>query len=292
MKIKTTASIPILLTLSFIILYALTNVFKASAIGNTVYLCAVLLQVFAYIVPIVAYFVFFKKKSLKYLSPSSFKVSHIKILVSAAFLITGCGALYMSIMHALEIGKAEYSLFPKENVILTVLVLVLLPAFLEELMFRGLVLREYEKYGLLPTVLFSSVCFAMFHFSFAEFPYYFISGIIISSVALITGSMIETFVLHLLHNLTMLFAGEYLYNLLYNFADTEFIIVLLLIFTLLALFWFLSVLDAYYKKLSVTDRNINVKRSKISPSVFAEIFLSPYFLVLVIIFAAVAFDVV
>lgn len=292
MKIKTTASVPILLTLSFIILYALTNVFKASSGSNTVYLWAALLQVFAYIVPIIAYFIFFKKKSLKYLSPSGFKASHIKILISATFLITGCGALYMSLMHFLEIGKAEYSVFPKENVILTVLVLVLLPALLEELMFRGLVLREYEKYGLVPTVLFSSVCFAMFHFSFAEFPYYFISGIIISVVALITGSIIEVFILHLLYNLIMLFAGEYLYNLLYNFADTEFIIVLLLIFTLLALFWFLSVLDAYYKKLSTTERNINVQRSKLNPSVFAEIFLSPYFLVLVIIFAAIAFDVV
>ncbi len=288
MKIKTTASIPILLTVSFIVLYALTNVFKA----YSGYIWAVLLQIFAYIIPLIAYFIVFKKKNIKYLSPGKFKPSHIKILSSSLLLLTSCGALYISVLHALDIGKAGYTVFPKDNVILTVLILVLLPALLEEIMFRGLVLREYEKYGALPAVLFSSVCFAMFHFSFAEFPYYFVAGIIISVVACITGSIAEAFVLHLLHNLIMLFAGEYLYNLLYNFANTEFIIVLLLIVTLLALFWFLSVLDVYYKKLSRTDHKINEKKQRFSPSVFAEIFLSPYFLVLVIIFAAVAFDVV
>lgn len=292
MKIKTTASIPILLTFSFIVLYALSNIFKASSDGNKAYIWAVLLQVLAYILPIVTYFIVFKKNNIKYLSPGRFKVSHIKILISSLTLITSCGALYMSVLHALEIGKVGYSVFPKDNVLLTVIVLVMLPALLEELMFRGLVLREYEKYGAFPTVLFSSVCFAMFHFSLAEFPYYLLSGIVISTVSLITGSLTEAFVLHLLHNLIMLFAGEYLYNLLYNFANTEFIIVLLLIITLLALFWLLSVLDVYYKKLSSTNRRINDERRKLAPGVFAEMFLSPYFLVLVIIFAAVAFDVV
>lgn len=288
MKIKTTASIPILLTLSFIVLYALTNVFKE----YSGYIWAFLLQIFAYVIPLIAYFVIFKKKNIKYLSPGKFKPSHIKILSSSLLLITSCGALYMSVLHALDIGKAGYTVFPKDNVILTVLILVLLPALLEEIMFRGFVLREYEKYGVLPAVLFSSVCFAMFHFSFAEFPYYFVAGIIISVVACITGSIAEAFALHLLHNLIMLFVGEYLYNLLYNFENTEFIIVLLLIVTLLALFWLLSVLDVYYKKLSRTDHKINEKKQRLMPSVFAEIFLSPYFLVLVIIFAAVAFDVV
>ena len=292
MKIKTTASIPIFLTLSFIILYALTNVFKAKTAGSSVYLWAVLLQLLAYMVPIAVYFIIFKKKSVKYLSPGKFKPSHIKILISAVLLLTCCGALYMSLLHLIGVGKAGYSVFPKDNVILTVLALVVLPALLEELTFRGLVLREYEKYGTVPAVLFSSVCFAMFHFSFAEFPYYFLSGVIISAVTLITGSLAEAFVLHLAHNLIMLFAGDYLYNLLYNFADTDFIVTLSLIVTLLSLFWFLSVLDGYYKKLSRTDTDINVKKTKLVPSVFAEIFLSPYFLVLVIIFAAVAFDVV
>ncbi len=292
MKIKTTASIPILLSFSFIILYALSNVFKASSSDLKKYIWAVLLQLFAYIIPAVAYLIISKKKSIKYLSPGKFKLSHIKIIISSTFLIISCGALYMSVMHAFDIGKAEYSVFPKDNVILTVLFLVLLPVFLEEFIFRGLVLREYEKYGLLPTVLFSSITFAMFHFSFAEFPYYFVSGIIISVVALITGSIAEAFIIHLLHNLFMLFLGEYLYNLLYNFVNTEFIIVLLLIISLLALFSFLSVLDAYYKKLSTVKPQKEEKRLKTEPIAYAEIFLSPYFLVLVIIFTAIAFDVV
>ena len=292
MKIKTTASIPILLTLSFIILYALTNVFGALSDKASVYLWAVILQLAAYIAPVCVFFIVFKKKDLKYLSPGRFKASHIKILISSAILITSCGALYMCIMHALDIGKATYSVFPKDNVILTVLLLVVLPAFLEELVFRGVVLREYEKYGMLPAVLFSSLCFAMFHFSFAELPYYLISGIVISVVTLIMGSLAEAFVLHLLHNLIMLVGGEYLYNLLYNFGDTEFIIALLLIITLLALFWLLSILDSYYKKLASTDRYIDGTKPKQKPSVYADVFLSPYFLVLVIIFTAVAFDVV
>ena len=180
MKIKTTASVPILLTLSYIILYALTSVFNAYSESSSVYLWAAILQICAYVIPVIAYFIVFKKKNLKYLSPGKFGPSHIKILLASAVLITSCGALYMSFMHAFEIGKAGYSVFPKDNTVLTVLLLVALPAFLEEVVFRGLVLREYEKYGMLPAVLFSSVCFAIFHSSFAEFPYYLVSGIIIS----------------------------------------------------------------------------------------------------------------
>lgn len=292
MKIKITASVPILLTVSLLILYAFTSFAKKQNSDNTIYILSVFLQIFTYVIPSIIYFVLNKRKIDKSFFHKKQKISHFKVIVLSAFLITLTGALWSSILYGLGVtNDLNLLYFPKDNVLLTTIIFIAIPAFLEEFFFRGLILREYQKYGRFTAVIFTSVCFAMFHLSIPEFPYYFVAGVVLSCVAFITDSLLEVFILHLLHNLVTLFFGNYLINLLYNFADTSFVILILFILVLLFLFWFLSALDTYYKKVAFLTTEIPKTPNKSIMASLAECFLSPYFLLFSLIFVAIVFDV-
>ena len=59
------------------------------------------------------------------------------------------------------------------NRFLTILCFVIIPALLEEILFRGIVLEEYARYGAAVAVIASAFCYAMLFASFGNFVYYF-----------------------------------------------------------------------------------------------------------------------
>ncbi len=66
---------------------------------------------------------------------------------------------------------------------------VVVPAILEELFFRGIILRALTAYRALLAILISSLAYALMHFSLEGFPIYFFCGFMIGSVYYATGSL-------------------------------------------------------------------------------------------------------
>lgn len=74
---------------------------------------------------------------------------------------------------------------------------VMMPAVLEELFFRGTILRGLTAYRVLLAILISSVSFALMRFSLVEFPLYFFCGFMIGALYCATGSLMAVIGVHL-----------------------------------------------------------------------------------------------
>lgn len=83
---------------------------------------------------------------------------------------------------------------------LSVIVLAVIPAFVEEYVFRGLILGAYEKVDMRTAVLISSIFFALLHMSLAQAAYGFFYGCLFALVRLATGNMIYPVLMHFTFN--------------------------------------------------------------------------------------------
>lgn len=81
----------------------------------------------------------------------------------------------------------------------------LLPAVLEEALFRYVPLALIAPYSKRSAVLISAILFAVAHCNVAQIPYAFVAGIIFAAVDLSCGSILPSVVLHLLNNAASVF---------------------------------------------------------------------------------------
>ena len=89
-------------------------------------------------------------------------------------------------------------------------VFAVLPAFLEGILFRGILMYEYRFGGVVLSVLFSSVLYAMTGVTFSGFLLCFINGIALSATAFITGNVLCSVFAHFLALAFSLFGEKYL----------------------------------------------------------------------------------
>jgi membrane protease YdiL (CAAX protease family) len=84
--------------------------------------------------------------------------------------------------------------------LMSVFVMAVLPAVIEELLFRGVILKSLKQYGTVMAVLLSSAMFAAFHLNPAQTVYQFILGIMFAAIALRTGNLVLCMLLHFINN--------------------------------------------------------------------------------------------
>ena len=75
-----------------------------------------------------------------------------------------------------------------------------LPAFMEEFVFRGIFLRETKEFSLIARVLLCGVLFALYHQNPAQTIYQFVCGAAFALVAIKSGSFLPTALSHLINN--------------------------------------------------------------------------------------------
>lgn len=108
-----------------------------------------------------------------------------------------------------------------------ILVMALLPAIVEETVYRGVYYQEYKKADPWKAVLLSGFLFGLMHGNFNQFSYAFVLGIIFALVIEATGSILSTMVLHFCINASsalMVYLYPVLHNVLkmsYRFAENE-----------------------------------------------------------------------
>lgn len=81
-----------------------------------------------------------------------------------------------------------------------VIVVALLPAVIEELLFRGLILRGVKGYGTVRAVVISAVLFMLFHLNPAQTVFQLVLGVILACVVLLTGNLFYGMILHFANN--------------------------------------------------------------------------------------------
>lgn len=90
------------------------------------------------------------------------------------------------------------------------LALCLVPAFLEELLFRGVVVAEYERRGVVRAVVLSALLFALLHFDLRNLPAYLFWGALTAAVLYATESLPAVMTLHALTASVVFFSQKHL----------------------------------------------------------------------------------
>lgn len=89
------------------------------------------------------------------------------------------------------------------------LVHALLPAVLEEMLFRYLPLKILHPYSPRAALLLSALFFSLIHLDLYKMPYAFIAGIVMMCADIITGSILPSLIIHLVNNTASVLLMKY-----------------------------------------------------------------------------------
>lgn len=98
----------------------------------------------------------------------------------------------------------------KVSFLWSVFFVAIVPGVCEEIMFRGTMLRAYEKLGMKKAIVISGVLFAMFHFALINFVGPLILGIVFGIMVYKTNSIYSSMLAHVLNNFIALVLNYFL----------------------------------------------------------------------------------
>ena len=77
----------------------------------------------------------------------------------------------------------------------------LLGPFIEEVVFRGIILQSYQRTGrIIGSIVLSSVLFGMMHMNFNQFAYGAVMGVMLALLVEATGTVLASFIAHAVFN--------------------------------------------------------------------------------------------
>ena len=133
-----------------------------------------------------------------------------KNFVSVIFMTLGCIAVSGSItiiikvsLESIGIGLRGYSFAMPDDILGLILLFVsssVVPAVVEEILFRKTILGNLLPYGKWFAIIVSALCFSLMHSNPSQFLYTFIGGILLAIVALKCSSVFPTIIIHFLNN--------------------------------------------------------------------------------------------
>lgn len=174
----------------------------------------ILVSIVIYFVPIAVYFYTSKASvtdtfSIKKLKPVNvFLVILISIIIQPLLMfISTISAIIFpnNISNVFEV----YAKYPLWFVILSI---AIVPAFCEELFFRGIVFSNYRNVSFFKASLACGFIFGMAHMDGQQFFYAFFMGIVFSYLVYKTGSIFSSVISHFTINCSQSLLAYYIYN--------------------------------------------------------------------------------
>jgi hypothetical protein len=80
--------------------------------------------------------------------------------------------------------------------LIQLLIIAVLPAVVEEFVFRGLLYHSYRRNGILPAALLSGLLFGLMHMNINQCCYAFVMGVVFALMVEATGSMLSSMLAH------------------------------------------------------------------------------------------------
>lgn len=116
--------------------------------------------------------------------------------------------------------------------ILSLIATVIVPAFVEEFAFRGIILGSLRKFGDAFAIIVSSVMFGFMHGNFQQIPFAFLVGLILGFVTVKTSSIWPAILIHAYNNFVSVFFNYFMddYSIEFqNIIYTLFLSIMLLL---------------------------------------------------------------
>ncbi len=225
------------------------------------YLSIILLQLLIFPIPAYLYIRTRERGYAKRLRLTPPRLSHLFLLLaSILMLISGCTLLGLlcGMMQA-QPSFTLYDTFASVNdgtvgaSIRLILAYGLLPAFCEELIFRGIICAEHEKHGILYASVISALLFAFLHFDLSALPVYLFAGILLSLVMYVTRSTVAAMVVHLGYNLFGIFVQAGLSGYCRGTGSIGLLVILLIALLLLSSAFFCGEVARILRRRAKTD---------------------------------------
>lgn len=147
--------------------------------------------------------------------------------------------------------------------LLQLFLIAVLPAVVEEFLFRGLLYHSYRKNGILGAALLSGLVFGLMHLNINQLSYAVIMGAVFALMVEVTGSMYSSMLAHFAVNsysiimlklVTMVSGGDLAVSESASLADFSFpVIVAELIFLAVIAVGFLGLAFLLFKKMAVRN---------------------------------------
>lgn len=298
MNLKKYASVPLLYTVIFLLLILSEMInFEKFGAGENIYLSLVLVQLALMFLPCLFFCRMKGKDYHKKLQLHSFGITKglfalfgVLVMISGNALINLI--LYKSGLLSLSTGTSYSTSFLSENgihpdFIYSLIALCVVPAILEELLFRGIFVAEYQRYGTLFTVLLSSFFFALMHLDLPAFPTYFFSGLLLAWAILVTRSLFITILIHIGNNIFNVFLESYLWKLIQQ-PDSWVLVFLLIACVLLFSALMFGQAERIYAKYCLEHVSAPEKIDRtIAKKARQTIVLSPLYLMCILLFLVV-----
>lgn len=203
---------------------------------------------------------------------------------------------------------------PKEagNEFLMFFASILLPAILEETVFRGALLEEYRKFGVLPAVFMTSVMYAMLHLNPKNFAFDFFVGAVLGMMTMLSDSLFPAVVLQVLLKTSNRYFRPQVVDYLRQAGKSMLLPYLLIALFIVTVILLMARLETYYQNRAYDEmmqsrkelllievekakqeRN-KTKEKETKPSALSswkKVLLSPAFLVTMAVYVCLAWNV-
>lgn len=187
------------------------------------------------------------------------KVEPVKLAQLSAITVCGipialCLNYFAGILSSAGADSAEdVNTYP---LILSLVVFAVVPAVVEEFVFRGVILGAYSKVDVKAGIVISSLFFALLHFSFGSVMYGFFFGLLFAVIRLSTGNLVYTIIMHCLFNTI---------NVLMSYMRLDKIpaVVVFIVFAV-ALFGFITLVMYFFSRNTI-DTHMSRSEGKYKP---------------------------
>ncbi len=139
-----------------------------------------------------------------------FRKAKFDLTLGGVLIGLGAGVLASYATNAIQLGFEAIGIgitMPEMEVpetvpglILYIITLTVAPAFIEEILFRGIVMQSLRRFGDIFALVASALIFGIFHCNLIQMPYAFIVGLCIGYFVMRTGSLWVGVILHFINN--------------------------------------------------------------------------------------------
>ena len=290
---------PILVMFVFALIVSVNFIpqFKSLGVSENPYIVAIVINILAYALPTAFYCILRGRKLMPFMRFRFPKFSSLLYIFHITVFVI-CGVALLSVLGYKMAPEAfsgtsitSSASFAMSggffNEVYIIFAFALIPAFAEEVLFRGVVLTEYEQSGVIFASVMSALMFAMSHFSLPRLPVYIFSGLVLSAAVFATRSLITAILIHAVNNIAVIYSERFILKIIdrENESTVLMLVILgavLIISGMLSCFEARRIYSGYSEANEPTDRRTVKKQGFFMR--FAENFVSPTFLALIIIF--------
>jgi membrane protease YdiL (CAAX protease family) len=169
--------------------------------------CSYLLPQIAFAVAVFLFFACTTAKPKEVYRPAKWQYFLLAVLLQfGLFSLSWVNDQFVDVLNKLMGYESSISLpdLTGSGIVWGILVIAVLPALLEESIFRGLLLPPMQKFSTPVAVLLSGILFALYHQSPQQTIYQFICGCAFALVAVRARSVLPTMLSHFLNNAVIL----------------------------------------------------------------------------------------